>query len=561
MNLNALLLFGSITTLWAGVPGEVSALDSLYGGSGTRLLSMPTYIYERPAGFAGVHALDEQWTPDRSADRHLPNRYSRILNWQSGNPGLWFYTGNEIGDLLYQELLEESATSNRTPMLDGGITTPTWNNFWVTAQGSQVDHFSSATLNERTNRNGSMSFAWFGENLPAFSTAFAGGGYRNGQKSASLLAGSDYLWALTRTRRWVPVEITPRVQADASWGRASLRVAYEKQHFADQINHTEGAKEEWNSTLRWACPQACQSARITCGGGLSIRHESDSGNVPWGLSERSTVAWPWVEARIRLLPGMHLAGYGGANDQDKLVRDSLQFEHRYRAFQFKTGMLNHLGTTLDPMAYDFEAYNGDTLDLQAQGYMQLYKGYAEVRYQRSQWEWHAQGFGWREKGAETFTLHSVLSDNGVELRQGEVERVKAWLSGVGWSAGALWRYGDLFTTGATGGWEQFYGPLYRAEIKPTQGFAKISASWLLLGSLAIDHEWVYRSSASWNHEAGGVLPVPGGWTWNASLQQRFPRYHTTLQATWLHVLTEEAVLAPRGGYDRTRFYCGLRTDF
>lgn len=556
-----LLLSGFLATLWAGVPAEVSALDSVTGGSGTHLVSMPTYVYDRPAGSAGLQAEDELWNPHKASRRHLPNRYSEILNWNTDRPGIWFYTGNEVGDLLYQELLQDSHGANRTPMMDGGVRTPAWNGVWVTGQGSQVDHFSSATLSERTRRDGDMSFAWFGENLPAFSTAFAGGGYERGLGSASVLAGSDYLWVLTRSRRWVPVRISPRVQGDAAYGRASLHVAYERQDFADQVLQTTGTKQEVSGSLRYACPTLCAAPGVRLGAGLAFRHENDSGAVPWGLRGSSTLAWPWLETSVRGGKWFRWEGHAGMNDRDWLVRDSLEMEKRQGAFTLRGGWLNQLGTALDPMAYDFEAYNNDTLDLLPRdGYLHLEKLYAHLSYTRAAFVWGLSGWSWLAKGAETFALADTFVENDETLRRGNVERIQEWLGGSGTSALVHWNYDDWFRAGAEGGWEYFYGPLKQAEVEPAQAFAKLMASWILLGTLSLDHEWMYRSAAQWNQEVS-TLRVPAGWSWNASLVQRFPRYKTSLQATWLHVLPSDAVQAPRGGFDRTRFYCGVRKEF
>ena len=544
---------------WAGVGGEVVALDSMASGSGTRLVSMPTYVYERASGSLGLHAADEEWSPARAGERHLPNRYSQILDWQIGTPGMWFSTGNEIGDLLYQELLEEGHGANRTPMLDGGFTSPSWKGWRVTAQGSQVDHWSSATLDERTRRNGSMSFAWFGENLPAYSTAHAGIAYAQEGLEAEAQAGRDYLWVLTRTRRWVPVEVSPRTQLSLHKGLASLDLSYEKQHYADEVNENSASKEEVAGTLRMACARRCAEHGYSLGGGLSFRHESDSGAVPWGV-EGHTLAWPWLEASVALGPWARLSGHAGMNDKHWLVRDSLEIFGQRQAWRWRLGLGSRAGSTLDPLGYTYESYQGDTLDLQPDGYAQAHRFYLSGDYIRSAYEWGLQAWAWGEKGAETFRFSGVQEDNGVSLRSGSAGRIDEWLGAAGASMHSRWKYEDWFKLDLGLGGEQYAGAIEQAEIRPVQGWSSLQASWMFPSGLSIEHALAYHSSSSWQQE-GYALMVPGGWSWNASLSQLFPAYHTTLKATWLHVLPSEAVQAPRGGYDRTRFFCSLRTDF
>ena len=546
----------------AAVPAEVSAMDSTLSGSGTRLVSMPTYIYGRSQGQLGFQAEDELWSPDRSGSRHIPNRYTPILNWNVGAPELWFSTGNEVGDLLYQELLDDSHGSNRTPMLDGGLVTPTWNHFYATAQGSQVDHYSSETLGERTRRNGSMSFAWFGENLPAFSTAFAGAGYRTAHAQAELLAGSDYLWVQSSTRRWVPLQIKPRVQASAMYGRAALNLAYERQEFNDQVFPFQASKDVVSGSLRMACPRECQMSGIVLGGGMAFRHEQDSGAVPFALQNRSTVFWPWLEWSVRLAPQVRWAAYAGLNDQDRMFRDSLEFTGHSRALQYRTGWQNAWNNTLDPLGYDIEVYRGDTLPINPPtGYHHSHKLFAELRYIRTEFSLQSMVWGLADRGATIFQQTDSLYDNQQWFRIGEPQRIQAWLGSLGASLGGTWRYQEWFESHAEGGYEHILGPSHRLETTPVHTFAKFSMSGLLLNKIRIQHEWIYRSEATWNHEIGGPLTIDPGWTWNATLSQSFPEYRMSLHATWLHVLASNEIQAPYGGRDRTRFYCTLRKEF
>lgn len=551
----------AVSLVHAGVPGEVPAMDSLESGAGTRLVAMPTYVYERSPG-QEPFAQDELWSPELSVARHLPNRYSRILQWQVPAPGVWFSTGNEIGDLLYQELLDTSSTErNRTPMLDGGMVWRSTNGFWVTGQGSQVDHYADATLAARTRIHGDMSFAWFGENLPAYSTAYAGGGWQDEAAGVSLLGGKEYLWAQTRSRRWVPVEVSPRVQANAYYGRTRVQVVYEKQEFASALLGQVASKQIYDATIRSACPRECAVSPLSIGGGLSIRHESDSAQVPWNLGEQSTRAWPWLEAYWKPVRWFRWGGHAGMNDQDRLVRDSLELHGVHGASRIRVGWLHQAGTRTDPMGYNQEVYQGDTLDLHPSGYMLFQKGYTDIQYVRAQWNLSAGAYGWMARGVETFAYEASQDENGLLVRSGQVERIGAWLGGAGLQGGLHYEDSKKWRGGGEGGFERYAGPVSRLEVTPVTAWAKWQLGGRLAEGLWVDHEWVYRSSARWNQDSSATMVVPGGLWWSASIAQNFPQLRTTLQATLQHALGPERREAPNGGYDRKRIYCSLRTNF
>jgi len=557
-----MLLFACADSVWSQVPAEVPALDSVTGGSGTRLVAMPTYVYERSAGSAGFSDENSLWNPSRSEERHLLDRYPRILQWQPRQAGVWASVGNEVGDYLYQELRSTKEENNRTPMIDLGVTSKLNTNYWFTAQGSQVDHFSSADYNRRENVVGTQSFSWFGQNLPAYSTLFTGGGFQDGSTEVNALAGGEYVWVLTPSQRWVPMQILPRIQAQASLGAASLQMSYERQLFSDHALDTNGLRNEVSATLRYGCMGGCKSSSLKLGVGMTLIHASDTGAVPWGLPDQGTVAWPWIEANGKLLPWLTWAGFAGSNDRNHLLRDSLEASTYIGSVAAMIGWLNHWGTTQDPLREDYEKIGADSISLRpAKGYEQLQKIYARVSSEEGPFDWSGSTWLWADHGAETFAVSGWRADDGIPYRVGSMARVNAWLTGLGTSARIGYSYQSRYLLSAEGGWESWRGPAQSMDVEPSHFWTKFSLHCRPIQSLEITHEWVYRSAASWNLRAPTVLDVPGGWTWNASILEHIPFHQIDLQATWLHVFAPNEIQTPSGGLDRTRFYGSLRKNF
>jgi hypothetical protein len=204
-----MLFFSSV--VFAQIKGEIPALTPFASERGTYLVAMPTYTYSRAPGTLGLNADEETWQPDKWKNRQILGRFVPIMDWETKTPGIWFYTGNELGDMLWQELATTSEESNRTPMLYGGFTVqPFASGFYASGEFNQIDHFSAATKDVRQERlHGSQKFSWFGDNLPAYSGLSSEIGYNNSGaffKKASSLFGSEYVWGWNK-EEWVPIRI------------------------------------------------------------------------------------------------------------------------------------------------------------------------------------------------------------------------------------------------------------------------------------------------------------------------------------------------------------------
>jgi len=252
---------------FAQIQGETPALTPFASAPGTHLIAMPTYTYSRMPGTLGLEAEEETWTPDKWKNRRLFGRFVPIMDWRIAEPSLWFYTGNELGDQLWQELSSASRLPNATPMLYGGFVSPSFEGFYAVAQFNQIDHFSEATMDARKKRINSQKFSWFGENLPAYSGAFGGLGY----KKANVLVGSEYVWAWDeKDTVWVPIRISPRIEGNLSF------------HFMEKDIELHGATEKFQIQDSAAENRNNFGLRLkgkNTGAGLYVSQTEDSENM------------------------------------------------------------------------------------------------------------------------------------------------------------------------------------------------------------------------------------------------------------------------------------------
>jgi hypothetical protein len=122
----------------------MEGMDVVSRDDGTFLVGSPTFYFDRALGAGGIHSESELWTPRKLHYRLLFNRMSVLPSWNPiETPSVWMKTGNELGDLIYQDFLTEveSRPDNRTPILEGGFRTPMIHGFWATGRLFQDDHY------------------------------------------------------------------------------------------------------------------------------------------------------------------------------------------------------------------------------------------------------------------------------------------------------------------------------------------------------------------------------------------------------------------------------------
>lgn len=545
----------------AAISVETEGMEGAYRGDGTFLIASPTYIWERPAGSDGIHSYDELWSPEKMRYRLFMNRFSVTPSWTPLDPGIWMSTGNEIGDMIYQDLLVENNEANRTPILEAGFRSPSVGGFWATARYFQVDHYSSGATGEREKWVGTMDYSYFGGNLPFFSTAYGGLGYTNGKLNASVLAGQEYLWILAESGRWIPAKVAPRVEGRVDFGPLQATVAYEKDEYENKSAGESGNREEVNGSFYYSCDKACRQGMLQAGAGAQFRATRSDGDVYFGLDE-DFVAWPFIEVRFSPEDHFSAAVNFGANDNDWLVQDSLEFKFLpgYDT-DILIGVGNRAGTRLNPLGDTYEFFDGDTINLATTGYFQLHRAYLDVSEDLNPFSLGGKIVGWVEEGAETFDTTETIGTKSLPYRYGDVARIKSWIKGVSGEVRASYSYEKMFKLEARGGVEKIKGEEKRFEVNPSEGWVNFLAYWNFSDYLRVTQSWNYRSDARWNLRYSDPLVVKGSWYWNLTAEQNFPQYGLTLTGTLLHIIGKDFVMVPGGGVDRTRFYCGVRKSF
>ena len=547
---------------FASVDVETEGMEVAVRGDGTFLISSPTYYFDRIQGAGGIHSESELWNPSKLRERLLLNRFSITPSWNPLAPSIWVRTGNEVGDMIYQDALYDTdeRPDNRTPLLEGGFRTPSFMGFWATARLFQVDHYSNENSRVRR-RQVSDEFSFFGANWPMFSTLYGGLGFTNDFIDASVLAGEEYLWIFGESSRWIPVFYSPRVEARADIGNLEVTLAYENAEYQNVKKKESGTRTEVNGSVYYKCGSFCKEQTYWFAAGAQFRKVEDEGTVYFGL-EDDYVAWPFVQMQINLLDRITLDAMIGANNRDWLLQDSLELKIPIMAgLGVVVGEKNIAGTRLNPLADTEEFFDGDTMNLAPNGSMQLHELYLMGEDSVSVFRLGARAAGWVEYGAESFDTTEFVKDDKLLYRHGDVSRINEWIEGVTGKAWFAIDYGKMFSFTAMGGFERIWGPTREFEVTPAEYFASFEGDWLLGGSIRIAHSINYRSDARWNLRSSNPMVIKGDWYWNATFEQQFPKYGLFLTGSLLHVLADEALQAPNGSYDRLRFICTVRKTF
>lgn len=551
-----------VSAATAAIDAEMEGLESVSRDDGTFLVGGPTYFFDRILGAGGVHSESELWTPAKLRQRLLFNRFSVLPSWEPYEPSIWVKTGNELGDMIYQDFITtKDRPANRTPILEGGFRTPDFKGFWVTGRMFQDDHFSTRTKSAR-HAMVDDDFALFGENYPMFSSGYAGVGFTNDKVNTSVLVGEEYLWLYGESSRWIPVHYKPRVDAVVEVGKLSTEIVFEDAEYQNHWKKEKGNRKELNGSVHYACGALCSDAMFQLSAGMAFRVVDDSGVVYTELDDNH-VAWPFLELRVR--PSKHVTAdvTFGMNGDDWLVQDSLELnapapDHMGAIF----GVKNISGTRLNPLADDTELFDGSEISLSAKGQMNMLQSYVSFADSMANFT----GVGgrvslWAEHGAETFDVSEKIEDGELVYRKGDVARINSWIKGV---SGELWIgawYKEMFSFKALGGFERISGAEKRYEVTPAEYFVSFSADWLLFESFRISHSLRYRSDAEWNLRTNDPFVVKGDWFWDATFEQMFPKQKLYLTGSILHAVADEAIQAPNGDYDRFRFVCSVRKMF
>ena len=550
----------------AAIDPEMEGMEPVSRDDGTFLIGGPTYYFDRILGAGGIHSESELWTPAKLNNRLLFNRMSVLPSWDPMGPSVWVKTGNELGDMIYQDVITEyDRPTNRTPILEGGFRTPSFKGFWATARGFQDDHYSARTAGYRK-KIVSDEFAIFGENYPMFSSIYGGLGFTNDFVNAYALAGEEYLWEYAESSRWIPVHMKPRVQGHVDFWNLGLNVAYEHAEYQDVRVKESGERDEVNGSVLYSCGAECRNGIFQISAGMAFRFVSDEGDVYTGL-DNDRVLWPFMQLRVQPLRWLRADVMFGMNDSDWLVQDSIEMGSPFpvKGMGVTVGVKNISGTRLNPLADDVEYFTmkgvSDDIDLAPDGQMNLVQAYLAFADTVASVSLGGRATFWAEHGAETFDVEGYVEDGGFEFRYGDVARINSWIKGI---TGELWIDAwleDMFKFRALAGFERIDGPPERFEVTPAEYFVAFTGDWLIRKSFRVSHSLRFRSDAQWNLRGHDPLVVKGDWYWDATFEQQFPRLGLYLTGTLIHVLADEVVQVPNGDYDRIRFVCTVKKTF
>ncbi len=564
--LNKIISFFAIaaSVAFATVDPEMEGMEVVSRDDGTFLIGSPTFYFDRALGAGGIHSESELWTPRKLRYRQLFNRLSVLPSWNPvETPSVWMKTGNELGDLIYQDFITDpdERPVNRTPILEVGVRTPLWHGLWATFRLFQDDHYCTRTFSFRKSMVDG-SFAFFGENWPMFSSAYGGLGYTNDFINSSVLAGMEYIWLFTESSRWIPVLYKPRVEARADFWNFSTTLVFENAEYQNKRKKESGERHEVNGSVVYNCGENCKHGMLQLSAGLAFRFLDDDGVVYTGLKE-NRVLWPFLEMRVRPMDQLKFDVMFGVNDRDWLVQDSIEYRVPVlEKMNVTVGAKNVAGTRLNPIADTHEYFDGDTISLTASGKMNLLQGY--VNFEDSLTDF--LGFGlrgsfWAEYGAETFEVNEFVRESQYMFRQGDISRINSWITGV---TGEFWLklwFKDLLKFTALTGFERIDGKEKRFEVNPSEFFVSFNADWLIKKTFRISHSLRYRSDAEWNLRSVDPLVVKGDWYWDATFEQRFPKWGITLAGSIIQAIGDEIVETPNGNYSRVRFFCTAKKAF
>ena len=550
----------------AAIDPEMKGMEPVSRDDGTFLVGGPTYFFDRMLGAGGIHSESELWTPQKLRNRLLFNRMSVLPSWDPMEPSVWVKTGNELGDMIYQDVITETdRPTNRTPILEGGFRTPAFKGFWATARGFQDDHYSARTMRYRK-KMVSDEFAFFGENYPMFSSIYGGLGYTNDFVNASVLAGEEFIWEYMESSRWIPVHMAPRVEGRVDFWNFELTTAYEHAEYQNKRVDESGERDEVSGSVLYKCGEDCQKGVFQISAGVAFRFVNDDDDVYTGL-DNDRVLWPFMQLRVQPLRWLRADVMFGMNDSDWLVQDSVEMGAPVpvKGMGVTLGVKNISGTRLNPLADDVEFFAlkgvNDEIDLAPDGQMNLVQGYLAFADTVASVSLGGRASFWAEHGAETFDVEGFVKDDNLEFRYGDVARINSWIKGI---TGELWIdawYEDMFKFRALAGFERIDGPTERFEVTPSEFFVAFTGDWLIRKSFRVSHSLRYRSDAQWNLRGHDPLVVKGDWYWDATFEQQFPRLGLYLAGTLIHVLADEVVQVPNGDYDRIRFVCTVKKTF
>lgn len=557
-----LLIFCAL--LKAQVPAELPELDAWLEPGTVTAVASPLDAYQRGVDDGGMLWGDawNPWVASAQPQWQLGGWNGAVLDrWSPVINHLVIATGNEVGDAWLQELMDSAgqSTSNRTPSIHLEVGSPAWSGWNTFVSFRQIDHFGSHTLKDhRTqvgyDQNPEHTWAWFGENLPAYSSLRGGLTYVNESFRALLMVGQDYTWKQNDAWQWTALKTT-RWGGALNWKKLELLIWRDSVETADSTHHLQSSLVTDQVRLAWrecGLQMGMDVQKRRQGVLFPRRYSDDWAVVPWAGLDQSWGSW-----LFRGWLGGNPEGWRGADTLELLV--PLQAQLGAYSWDMQVSSRGQGGTQAGLFGVDTQWVWKNALE--SKGVTPVQSSVAWVQDLKVQTRLRLQFW--------TLTLQLIpWVQGGVWYREWDRDSLPEWQYAEAWIQG--FRKNVLLSADfrqffrAELGWShetrQGEGLQY-VEWQPARQSAWISGDWRFSSGLSLLHQLQWQSASRWQLQSYGFFETQPEWSWNVMIRQEFPRQRLRLEATWIHVLSKDQMTWPQGNEDRTRFMVRLHYGF
>lgn len=557
------MVLGIILALVVAVSAEISAeLPYL------QTLQNPTTVGLSGGSLYHVLRTGESGGPSAGAGFWHPQAYQYFSPWNADFNAIRINLGNEVGDMLYQEMVRGPELGNRTPTMRAQISTPAVAGWRGMVNFAQNDHYGERWRNWRAQQvaapnanSADHRWAWFGENYPGYSSVHGGVQGLWGYDGGAVQIGRDYAWQLGASGAWQG-EKHERIEAQGQWDTWVLQAYVQNSTALGVGKGNDGELRDYYLALQW----------VHCGFqvGLTARKLERVDNYPW-LWDESALLQPWFAVQKLWGAGGRWSVWASGGDQWQ-VSDTLQWHSAIPLnaalnLQLSAELRTAAASKFNPLAPDAELLGADTIVLQPGGYGWVQDALLKIAVGGAQWQVEASVLPWAEKGGLAFAAtdfsHNLSSGNLRDLpfdyrRFGNMERQGLWW-GMRQNIEIKVQPSrhELFA-GFNHENRQFNTlPDWEAPRYFAYGGARVAA----LPGMTLEHSWQYVGASYWHHWANTSFRIAPHWVWHAAIKQEFAEPRLSLEAAWLGVLAEDRVLMPQGNEDRSRFMAFLTYRF
>ncbi|NLB64510.1 MAG: hypothetical protein GX801_10480 [Fibrobacter sp.] len=546
-------------SLWAEITAELPNLQYLQKPTTLSLSGASLYHVSRAGQSSGPSSWESLWHPQN---------YAYFSPWNADFNAVRISLGNEVGDMLYQEIVHGPKLGNRTPTMQAQVSSPSLGGWRAMLNFAQNDHYGERFRQVRAQKIGAPDaasadhrWAWFGENYPGYSSLHGGITGSWNHNGFAMQLGRDYAWQLGRSGEWLG-EKRQRIEAQGIWDTWVLQT-YVQENSAAPVNGLSAGKlRDYYLALQW----------VHCGfqTGITLRKTDRQGDYPW-LWKENALLLPWIALQKMWGKGGTWSFWGAVGEHWQLA-DTLKWQNKFlpeRAvnLHFEAELRTWAASKYNPLAPDAEISQKDTINLSPSGYGWLQDARLSLSAQNDIWRLEGELIPWVENGALAFApqsfSHSITSADLRDLpldykRRGAMQRL-----------GLLWGLRKNLELSFKPPRHEFFAGFNHEQRSFRQvldweaprhffyGGARVAA----LPGMTLEHSWQYLGASYWQNWAEHSFKTPPHWVWNAAIKQEFPEQNLSLEAAWLGILASDQILMPQGNEDRSRFMCFLSYRF